>query len=94
MSSTMNLRSILDANKLTNANFLDWVRNLRIVLKAERIIYVLDGPLLESTVVDASDEDHNSYQKHLDDNVCETLRKSNFLKQGQNRNFGKNSKFF
>ena len=35
----------------------------------ERIAYVLDGPLPESPVVDASDEDQNTYQKHLDYNV-------------------------
>ena len=69
MSSIVNLKSILDANKLTNANFMDWVRNLRIVLKAERIAYVIDGPLPESPSFDAYNEDHNAYQKHLDDNV-------------------------
>ena len=57
MSTTVNLRIILDANKLTGANFMDWLRNMIIVLKVERIAYVLDGPLKESLVVDASDED-------------------------------------
>ena len=61
MSSRMNLRSILNTNKLTDAKFMEWLRNLRIVLKAKRIFYALDGPLPESPVVDASDEDHNSY---------------------------------
>ena len=51
---------------------MDWIKNLRIVLKAERIVYVLDGPLLESPVVDRSDEDQNAYHKHLDDNVIAT----------------------
>ena len=69
MSTIVNLRAILDANKLTGANFLDWLRNLGIVLKAERITYVLDGPLPISPVVDASDEDQKAYQKHLDDIV-------------------------
>ena len=68
----MNLQSILDVNKLTSAYFMDWLRNLRIVLKVERIAYVLDGPLPESPVVDASDEDQNTYQKHMDDNVIST----------------------
>ena len=72
MSTTVNLRSLLDANKLTNANFIDWITNLRIVLKAEIIAYVLDGPLLESPVVNAFDKDQNAYQKHLDDNVVAT----------------------
>ena len=69
MSTVVNLRSILDANKLSSANFMDWIRNLRIVLKGERITYVLDIPLLVSPTVDASDEDHMEYQNHLDDNV-------------------------
>ena len=45
---------------------------MRIVLKAERIAYVLDGPLPESPIVDSYDEYHNAYQKHLDDNVIAT----------------------
>ena len=61
MSSIVNLQSILDANKWTDANFMDWLRNLRIVLKAERIAYVLDGPLPKSPTVDASNEDQNAY---------------------------------
>ena len=69
MSSIVNLRSILDVNKLIGANFTDWLRNLKIVIKVERIAYVLDGPLLEYPTVDAFDEDHNAYHKQLDDNV-------------------------
>ena len=72
MSTTVNLRSILDANRLIGANFMDWVRNLRIVLKGKRIAYVLNGPLPKSLVVDASNEDQNAYQKHLYDNVITT----------------------
>ena len=72
MSSTVNLRSILDTNKLTGAKFMEWLRNLRIVLKVKRIGCVLDDPLLESSAVDASDEYHNAYQKHMDDNVIAT----------------------
>ena len=45
---------------------------MRIVLKAERITYVLDVPLPKSPIVDAFDEDQNAYQKHLDDNVIAT----------------------
>ena len=48
---------------------MDWLGNLRIVLKAERISYVLDDPLLESPAVDAFVEDQIAYQKHLDDSV-------------------------
>ncbi|MQM11802.1 hypothetical protein Taro_044712 [Colocasia esculenta] len=43
MSSGNPLRGILDANKLTGPNYLDWLRNLKIVLRSERIAYVLEG---------------------------------------------------
>ena len=69
MSTNVNLRSILNANKLTRTNFMDWLRNLRIVLGAEKIAYVLDALLLESPSVDASVEDQITYQKHLDDSM-------------------------
>ena len=69
MSTIMNLRSILDANKLTGTNFMDWLRNLRIVLRAEKIAYVLNAPLSISPSVDASVGDQIAYQKHLDDNI-------------------------
>ena len=72
MSPIVNSLSILDVNKLTGTNFIDWLRNLRIVLNVERIAYVLDGPLLESPAVDSSIEDQNAYQKHLDDIVIAT----------------------
>jgi hypothetical protein len=36
MSSNISLRSILDANKFIGPNFLDWHRNVRIVLKQEK----------------------------------------------------------
>ena len=32
MSINMNLKSILESNKLARSNFLDWVRNLKIIL--------------------------------------------------------------
>ena len=51
---------------------MDWLRNLRIVLKAKKIAYVLDAPLLESSFIDASVEDQIAYQKHLDDSMIAT----------------------
>ena len=57
MSSNVNLRSILDNNKLKGPNFLDWFRNMKIVLMVEKIAYVLNRPLPKSPPVDASDND-------------------------------------
>ena len=47
-NSTMSLRSVLEKDKLTGTNFLDWFRNLRIVLKQERKLYVLEWRMLET----------------------------------------------
>ena len=57
----------MDANKLTSPNFLDWLKNFRIVLKGERITHVLDSLLSLSLVIDASIEDQKAYQEHLGD---------------------------
>ena len=43
-TSNLSLRSILEKDKLNGTNFLDWYRNLRIVLKQERKEYILDQP--------------------------------------------------
>ena len=52
MSSTSNnqfsLRSILDKEKLSGTNFLDWQRNLRIVLMQEQKEYVIDEEMPEA----------------------------------------------
>ena len=40
----INLRSIIEKNKLNGNNFLDWERNLRIVLRSEGRENVLDTP--------------------------------------------------
>ena len=44
-ASNLSLRSILEKDKLNGTNFLDWYRNLRIVLKQERKEHVLDQPV-------------------------------------------------
>ncbi|KAJ8770248.1 hypothetical protein K2173_012657 [Erythroxylum novogranatense] len=72
MTSSVNLRSIMDSNKLTGPNFLDWLRNLRIVLRSEELGYVLEVPLLDPPAADASDEDQKAYCKHLKDSDMST----------------------
>ena len=42
---TMSLRSILEKDKLNGTNFLDWYRNLRIVLRQERKEYIPEQPI-------------------------------------------------
>ncbi|KAJ9560965.1 hypothetical protein OSB04_006125 [Centaurea solstitialis] len=61
------LRSILEKDKLTGANFLDWERNLMIVLRHERKWYVLEEPLGEAPPANAATNVRNAYRKHSDD---------------------------
>ena len=69
MSKNVNSRSIMDANKLTEPNFLDWLKNLRIVLKRERLVYALVEPLPQSPVANAPERVQRAYQKRLIDSV-------------------------
>ena len=39
------LRSILEKEKLSGTNYSDWIRNLRIVLRAKKKESVLDTPI-------------------------------------------------
>ncbi|KAJ8899333.1 hypothetical protein K2173_018307 [Erythroxylum novogranatense] len=76
MSTNLTLRSILDANKLTGHNYSDWLRNLRIVLRQEKKLYVLDTPAPSEPCSDATDEEWEKYQRYIDDNeqaTCVTL---------------------
>ncbi|XP_074342954.1 uncharacterized protein LOC141680699 [Apium graveolens] len=43
-SNNFSMRSVLEKDKLTGINFLDWQRNLRIVLRQERKLHVIDVP--------------------------------------------------
>ena len=47
MSLSNPLLGILDANKLTSPNFTDWYQDLRFVLTAKKIAYVLEEIVLE-----------------------------------------------
>ena len=69
MSTIVNSQSIMDANILIGPKFLHWLKNLRIVLKRERIVYILIEPLPLSPTVDAFETVQRSFQKHLVDNA-------------------------
>ena len=68
-NSTMSLRSVLEKDKLTGTNFLDWFRNLRIVLKQERKLYVLAEPLPEEPADNAPRAEKNAYEKNHNDSI-------------------------
>ena len=62
MNSNISLYNILDANKLTGPNILDWYFNKRIVLKQEIMLYVLENPIPLAPY----EEVKNAYQHHID----------------------------
>jgi len=67
--STLSLRSILERDKLSGTSFLDWFRNLRIVLTQERKLYVLETPCPEEPAASAPRADRTAYEKHFNDAV-------------------------
>ncbi|KAJ9553286.1 LOW QUALITY PROTEIN: hypothetical protein OSB04_017331 [Centaurea solstitialis] len=66
-TNNLSLRSILEKDKLTGSNFLDWERNLMIVLRHERKWYVLEEPLGEAPPASAPAAARNAHKKHTDD---------------------------
>ncbi|KAJ9536007.1 hypothetical protein OSB04_un000835 [Centaurea solstitialis] len=66
-TNNLSLRSILEKDKLTGPNFLDWERNLMIVLRHERKWYVLEKPLPEAPPANAPAATRNAHKKHTDD---------------------------
>ena len=45
--------SVLESNNLTRPNFLDWLRNTKIILASKKILYILDEAALELPLSDA-----------------------------------------
>ena len=68
-SSSFSLRPILEKDKLTRTNFLDWFRNLRIVLTQERRLYVLDRPIPNEPAKGAPGAEWRAWEKHFDDSL-------------------------
>src|SRR3954471_21381366 len=62
-ASTINFNAFLEKERLKNngSNFVDWFRNLRIVLNAGNLTYVLDAPLGNPPAADAIDEVKNVF---------------------------------
>ena len=53
MSTNVNVQTVMDDKILTGPNFLDWLKNLRIVLKEEKIAYVITEPIPRSPTTNA-----------------------------------------
>src|SRR4051812_41742242 len=60
---TINFNAFLEKEKLKNSgsNFADWFCNLRIVLNAGNLTYVVDAPLCDPPAATATDEVKNVF---------------------------------
>ena len=67
MTQNINLRSILEANTLTGPNYIDWLRNLKIVLRSEKLSYVMEKAVPPPLAGNASTAEHEAYFKHAED---------------------------
>ena len=64
MSSAFSpLATILTQNKLTRSNFIDWKRNLDIVLTVEDYAYIITTPCLEEPATGASAAVRHDFDK-------------------------------
>nr|KAJ0192103.1 hypothetical protein LSAT_V11C800449100 [Lactuca sativa] len=68
-TSSLTIRSILEKEKLSGPNFLNWFRQLRIVLKLEKLDYVLDEPIPEELPANAPKESKDALVKHVNDST-------------------------
>jgi hypothetical protein len=66
-TSTFNLWSLLEKEKLNEANFIDWFRNLRIVFREEKFEYVLTEMYHVDLPACASAIDLKAYEKWCSD---------------------------
>ncbi|KAK8593674.1 hypothetical protein V6N12_045749 [Hibiscus sabdariffa] len=68
-NNKISLRSLLEKEKLNGINFLDWFRNLRIVLKQERKEHVIEEPVPDEPAANAPRADKDKFKKYMDDMV-------------------------
>ncbi|GJX72986.1 hypothetical protein Tco_0311581 [Tanacetum coccineum] len=81
------IRSILEKEKLNGRNFLDWYRNLRIVLKNEQKLHHLEEALPEAPPVTVTAAVRNAYtrrvaeQQEAEQELFETVKAFHACKQ-------------
>ena len=59
------MSTLLDKYMLTRSNFIDWLRNVRIVLRTESLLHVLDDPIPNAPSINAPQEQHDTFNKYM-----------------------------
>ena len=66
-TQNFSLRSVLEKDKLNGSNFIDWSQNLRIVLKQEKTLEVLEQPLPVELARNATAAQRKAFEKKRND---------------------------
>ena len=69
MPLTNPLHGIMNANRLIDTSFTNWLKNLKILPQSERITYVLDGDSLVDPASNAYEDEVWEYQKWPEDST-------------------------
>ena len=69
MASSLSLRESLDSNKLIGPNYVDWLKNLKIILTQEKLSYILDVAESQEIGDDAIEEDVSTYSMWKNDSL-------------------------
>ena len=65
--SNINLKTILEVDKLTGPNYIDWLRNLKRVLRSEKLDYIMEKAVPPPLAGNVSTAGHEAYLKHAED---------------------------
>ena len=65
----LSFNAFLEKTKLKDdgSNYMDWVRNMRIILIAAKKAYVFDAPLGDAPIFPATQDVMNAWQSRSDD---------------------------
>ena len=83
----LSLRSLLDSKKLTELNFDNWYRKLRIVLEHEQIFYVITDLALEEPTPNIRRVVWDIYLKWLNDRTIDCCIMQTSMNDEFNRKF-------
>ena len=57
--------TLLDKYTLTGSNYIDWLRNVRIVLRTESLLHVLEDPVPDEHPINAPQEQIDAFNKYM-----------------------------
>ena len=63
MKATMS--TLLDKYMLTGSNYIDQLRNVRIVLRTKSLLHILDGPIPSVPFNKAPQKEHDTFNKYM-----------------------------